>query len=119
MYPPPSESIVQKLKTQVLDVVSFCRYIIHLNFESGIQLSIEGPFRFAKKQSYPDVPVCEFPIVESNLTRILGQSVVKVNCDTDGTLELEFANEDVLVIYANDPMYEAYTLIIDGKNYVV
>jgi len=50
---------------------------------------------------------------------VLGCKVIEINCDTDGTLDLEFSNGDALIVYANDPAYEAYTLQIDGKEYVV
>lgn len=51
--------------------------------------------------------------------RVLGCTISEIKCDTDGTLELGFSNGDVLIVYANDPAYEAYTLLIDGKEYVV
>jgi len=56
---------------------------------------------------------------ESKLLRVLGFQVIEVKCDVDGTLELLFSNGDVLIVYANDPAYEAYTVFINGKEYVV
>ena len=51
--------------------------------------------------------------------RILGQSVKSVECEVDGALDLGFSNDDRLIIYANNPMYEAYTLLIEGREYIV
>jgi hypothetical protein len=51
--------------------------------------------------------------------RIVGCTVSHVGCEPDGTLTLTFTNGDALVIYANDPQYEAYTLLVDGSEYVV
>ena len=51
------------------------------------------------------------------LVRTLGCQVRKVKCEADGTLELRFSNGDVLVVYANDPAYEAYTLSVGEKEY--
>lgn len=63
--------------------------------------------------------VCEFPLCESTLLRLLGQSLDEIVCDADGTLDLTFGNHDRLIVYANDPMYEAYTLLIEGQKFVV
>lgn len=66
-----------------------------------------------------DAPVLEFPLLESKLLRVLGHQISELKCDTDGTLKLLFSNGDVLIVYANDPAYEAYTVFIDEKEYVV
>jgi hypothetical protein len=50
---------------------------------------------------------------------ILNCSIAEVVCDPDGTLRLRFTNGYRLVAYANDPAYEAYTLLLGGKEYVV
>jgi hypothetical protein len=59
------------------------------------------------------------PISESSLMRTISCSIVAIRCEEDGTLELAFSNGDTLIVYANDPMYEAYTLFVDGSEYVV
>jgi hypothetical protein len=51
--------------------------------------------------------------------RTISCSIVAIRCEEDGTLELAFSNGDTLIVYANDPMYEAYTLFVDGSEYVV
>lgn len=102
-----------------VDSICFYRYEGYLTFENRNRLSFSAPFRFAERQILSDAPVFEFPLAESKLVRVLGCQVSQVKCDTDGTLELRFSNGDVLIIYANDPAYEAYTLLIDGKEYVV
>lgn len=119
MYPPPSIETIFRLRGNVLEVISFGKYTIHLGFENGNRLSISAPFRFAKKAIIPVSPVFEFPILESTLMQLLWESVADCQCDTDGTLELVFSNDDMLIVYANDPQYEAYTLLIDGKEYVI
>ena len=119
MYPPPSEEIIRRLMDSDLDAVNFFRYVIHLRFENGNQLSIETPFRFDTRQNLSNSPANGFLLSESKLMRVLGSSINQFKCDTDGTLELQFTNGDALIIYANDPAFEAYTLSIDGKEYVV
>ena len=119
MYPPPPEVVIQKLANTSLELVSHGQYVIHLSFENGNKLSFSAPFRFAEGLHLQDAPVIEFPLSESKLVRVLGCQVSQVQCDTDGTLELRFSNGDVLIVYANDPAYEAYTVSIDKKEYLV
>jgi hypothetical protein len=119
MYPPPAQDVIQKLANSSLELVSHGQYVIHLGFENGNKLSFSAPFRFADRKSLSDAPVLEFPLSEAKLVRVLGSQISQVKCDTDGTLELWFANGDVLIVYANDPAYEAYTLTIDGREYLV
>lgn len=119
MYPPPSLEIFYKLMRGDIEQIAYSLSVLSICFEKGDYLGIEAPFRFSKKEKISDSPVLDFPLAESQLMRLLGCKIVHINCDTDGTLELDFSNGDVLIVYANDPMYEAYTLSIDGKNYVV
>lgn len=115
----PQQQILQRLTGDNLELVSYGRYVIHLSFESGNKLSFSAPFRFGGLNALSDCSVVEFPLDESKLVRLLGFQVSHVGCDTDGTLELRFSNNDVLIVYANDPAYEAYTLSIDGKEFIV
>ncbi len=119
MYPPPPNEVLQKLANSSVELVSHGQYVIHLRFENGNKLSFSAPFRFAEGQLLSDAPVREFPLTDSRLVRVLGCKIGEVKCDPDGTLELRFSNGDVLVVYANDPAYEAYTVSIDEKDYLV
>ena len=119
MYPPPSKEIIEQLVDNTLVLVSHGQYVVHLAFENGNRLSVSAPFRYGAAQDLPNVPICEFPLPESRIVHSLGCSVRRVGCDIDGTLEIHFTNADVLVVYANNPAYEAYTLLVDGKEYVV
>ena len=103
------------------DLESICcgSYVVNLHFANKNYLSVEGPFRFAEGQFLSDAPVLDFPLAETKFVRVLGCQVSQVKCDTDGTLELRFSNGDVLIVYANDPAYEAYTVSIGEKEYVV
>jgi hypothetical protein len=119
MYPPPSNSVIQQLKQGVLESVSYGKYIIHLVLDNGNRVSFSAPFRFGPEDRLATLQVNEFPLVESNLVRVLGCPVVDVACEEDGTLRLRYSNGDALVVYANDPMYEAYTLFVEGREHVV
>ena len=119
MHAPPSTEVVQRLVGAALELVGFGKFTVHLSFENGNRISFGAPFRFARANELSKASVIEFPLTDSNLVRALGSTVSDTACDDDGTLTLTFANADTLVIYANDPMYEAYTLFVDGRKYVV
>ncbi len=119
MYPPPAQDVLERLKNSPLEVVSFGLYVIHLVFENGNRLSISAPFRFSREETIADATISELPIYKSSLMRLLSHSIHEVRCDPDGSLELSFTNHDTLVVYANDPMYEAYTLLLEGREYTV
>jgi hypothetical protein len=117
MYPPPHCDVIARLIGQAIETISFGIYVAHLSFESGDKLSVACPFRFGPNEA--ESPLNEFPIRETNLPLALGSKVAEVACDVDGTLRLRLSNGFLLIAYANDPGYEAYTLVINGKEYVV
>ncbi len=80
-------------------------------------MSLSAPFVFGPKDDLTNLRAHDFPLAESNLIRILGRSVAESACEEDGTLHLSFSSGDALVVFANDPRYEAYTLRIDGSEY--
>lgn len=119
MNKPPPIEVFQGIKNSDVDAISFYRYEAHLIFENRNRLSFSAPFRFGKKELFVEAPICQFPLAESELIRVLGCQVVEIKCDTDGTLELKFSNGDLLTVYANDPAYEAYTLFVGEKEYFI
>ena len=119
MYPPPTPKIIEQLINNEVDQISFCKYVVHVLFENGDRLSVACPFRFDTGEAITESPVHEFPLLNSSMVRVMGSSIIQAECDSDGTLRLRFTNGDSLIAYANDPGYEAYTLLLDGKEYVV
>lgn len=119
MYPPPHNDVFAKLVGHSIDLVSVGKYVLHLSFDSGDKLSIAGPFRFDSRDRFPESLVQDFPLQVSNIFRAVGTVVHGVETEVDGTLRLDLDNGDTLIAYANDPAYEAYTLLVDGTEYVV
>ena len=119
MNAPPPIEVLHGIENTDVDAVSFYRYEAHLTFENRNRLSFSAPFRFSGEEFLFETPVCRFPLTESSLVRVLGFQVRDLKCDTDGTLDLRFSNGDALIVYANDPAYEAYTLLVDEKEYCV
>ena len=119
MYIPPPPEIIAKLIGQTIEMISFGSYVFHLSFENGDRLSVTCPFRFDTGKAIAESPIFVAPLSESKMIRLVGSSVVHAECESDGTLLLKFLNCDVLIAYANNPGYEAYSLSLDGKEYIV
>src|ERR1700722_19107033 len=85
MYPPPAIEIIQRLAHSDLESICYGPCTISLSFENKNNLSFSAPFRFDAKALLPNSPLCDFPLVESRLMRLLGCNITRVNCDTDGT----------------------------------
>jgi hypothetical protein len=119
MYPPPSTEIVRRFVGDTLELVAYGQYVTHLSFASGNKVSFAAPHRYGETSKVAALPICEFPLVDSQIISSLGSMIDEVRCDDDGSLELQFSSGNVLIVYANDPAYEAYTLLVDGKEYLV
>jgi len=118
MHSPPPEDVIAKLVGATVELVSFAQYVLHLSFEDGSRLSVVGPYRFDTADRLPERPMPESPTRGSSLARVLGASVLAAAAEADGTLQLDFSNGDRLRVYAIEPGYEAYTLCVEGKEYV-
>ncbi len=119
MNPPPPISVFEPLKHAAVWSVCFGKYEWAITFDGGNSLRIFAPFRFARAPEIGGSIVQECPLGESSLMRIAGHHVSAIEIEADGTLTLRFSNGDVLVVYANDPLGEAYVLRVNGAEYVV
>jgi hypothetical protein len=119
MNPPPPIEILKKLMHSDIDSICYGLSTVSIRFATNNNLSFSSPFRFADVQGAKDAPILDFPLKQSQIVRILGCQITEISCEADGTLSLLFSNEDLLVVYANEPGYEAYTILMDGKEYRV
>ena len=119
MYPPPAQDTIALLTGSVVELISFGKYVMHISFENGDRISVACPFRFDATETVASSEIVNFPLTVVSTLRIIGSSVEQAECEPDGTLHLQFASGDVLIAYANDPQYEAYTLVLGGKEYLV
>ncbi len=119
MYPPPPPDVIAKLVGRSIELISIGKYVAHLTFDNEDRISIACPFRFERSDSITDAPIQEFPLNSSTILRVIGTNIEHAECQSDGTLEIRFDNGDGLIVYANDPSYEAYTLLINRIEYVV
>lgn len=119
MNPPPSISVFEPLKHVPVWSVCFGKHVFEITFDDGNSLRVSAPFRFAAATQLGESVVQECPLDQSSLMRLAGHHVAALAVETDGTLTLHFSNGDVLVVYANDPQWEAYVLNIAGATYIV
>lgn len=119
MYSPPASEVVVQLVGSTVESVSFGQYVLHISFDCGDRISIACPFRFDSSDAVQTSPVQEFPLQSSVVPRILGVSVVATAMKRDGTLSIDFSNGDRMIAYDAEPGYEAYTLLLSGREYVV
>lgn len=119
MYTPPSPRIISQLIDHTVEMISFGQYVVHISFSNGDRLSLTCPFRFDAEGVVARSSIHEAPINESNMLRVVGSSIIDARCERDGTLRLKFKTGDILIAYANNPGYEAYSLKIRGEEYVI
>lgn len=119
MYPPPPSDILNQFRQSALDSVCFGLYNFNLSFSNGNWINVSAPFRFGRDSDIMQSIICDFPLKETKILMAIGSSIKYVECDFDGSLDIIFDSEDRLIIYANDPAYEAYTIFVGGREYVV
>lgn len=119
MYPPPDIVIYHALLQRGVESICFGLSAVSIAFEGNHNLNFVSCFRFGNRENVLTLPVENFPIKVSGMMSIINSVVTAVRCDSDGTLDLDFSSNGVLIIYANNPMYEAYSLRIDGNTFIV
>lgn len=119
MHPPPPQHVFQTLRGWLIDSVTLGKHSAHLFVDESNSLSIFAPFKFGKRDAIVNSTAHEFPLESTEFTRLVGLQVVDSRCDRNGSLTLDFANGDRLLVCADDPMYEAYTLKVDGEEFFV
>jgi hypothetical protein len=119
MYSPPSQKVFDLLAGQTILAISFGKYVFHLTMDSGDRISVSCPFRFAKKNVVNETAIQLFPLNSSDLLRVVGITIENSICDQEGNFEMVFSNGDSLIVYGNDQNYEAYTMLVKGKEYIV
>ena len=119
MHTPPPQNVIAALVSRNIELISFGKYVVHLTLDNENRISIACPFRFDRSSTAADSLTQEFPLGSSTLLRVIGNSIEHAECESDGTLLIRFNGGDSLIAYANDPCYEAYTLLINGMEYIV
>jgi len=108
MYSPPSQKVFDLLAGQTILAISFGKYVFHLTMDSGDRISVVN-----------ETAIQLFPLNSSDLLRVVGITIENSICDQEGNFEMVFSNGDSLIVYGNDQNYEAYTMLVKGKEYIV
>ena len=119
MYLPPPKEVLQKLKGKEVDTVSHAKYVMHISFDKDNMITVEAPFQLRNDCEKESRTYLDFPLSNSPAVRILGSRVFDIDTSENGSLILSFENGEILIVDASEHRYEAYTLKIDGRKYVV
>jgi hypothetical protein len=111
--------ILEKLKGAEVELLSHGKFMFGLSFVDRSQFNVYGRFKFAPGADIVASALRDFPLLESELVRLLGASITDVHCDKDGTITLKFTNDDVLVVDASYPGYDSYIVAVNGREYRV
>ena len=114
MYGLSKETDLTFLQGRKLELICFAIYQVNLHFDSNVLITIEGAFEH-HVQGEALAESGQFPLSTSRLMRLLEQHVREFQSKQDGTLTLEFSNEDKLVIHGDNGPYESYHIIHGGQ----
>ena len=117
MYGLPADFDGAFLVGRTLEQVCFGLYQVALQFDQQVSITIEGRFSH-QRPSESSERVVAFPLEQSDLMQLLGQSISKVNATPDGTLALVFDKGHTLYCYET-PEYESYQINSGGKIIIV
>jgi len=118
MNPAPAITLIKKLIGCIIDSITFYRFQISISCAEGHRVVVCAPFCFGRGEMVQEMGWVEFPIVHSDMARILGYKITDASVDEGNFLRLTFSTNDVLLISWSS-MYESYELHIEGERIIV
>ena len=118
MFGFPEDLDLTPLVGATLDTVAFAAFTIHLSFDGGHRITIEGCVGYRAgddDEERWDV----VPPASSGLMRLTGQTVTSWQRIDRERVELDFDGGGHLVLVDDQPNYEAVQLLIDGVETIV
>lgn len=119
MGKPPNKAVLEKLKSGVLEQVAFSRNTIAFHFSNMIRITLESSYSYGSSPLLDSAVRVQVPVEQSNLMKLLGNTIESVLVGKAGSLILNFANRESLALLVDDPRYESYHLTIDDVEYHV
>jgi len=108
LYALPTDDDLKFLLGKTVELVCFAAYSLYIHMNENIMITVESSFRHLRDGDESQSSEEAFPLSQSTLMRLLGNSVNSVHGKDNGTLRLDFSNNDVLIIYGDNGPYEAY-----------
>ncbi len=93
---------------KTLEQVCFTENQVSLNFDGEVNITIESSYSYHRGASESGDRVIVIPTSESDLMKLLGYSISKVEASKDGTLSLTFTNGDLFKCFDTSPNFESY-----------
>jgi hypothetical protein len=106
---------LKSLLSKKVELVCFAQYSAYIHIEGGALLTVEAGFELAPGGS-GQYQQYAFPILESNLMRILECAVTIAEVGATGDLRLRFSNGDALHI-SEQPEFESYCVRIGDQEF--
>ncbi len=94
----------------VLEIVSYTENSIFLGFGNDISITTESSYecQIASDEGY--IEAQQPPVTFSKLMQLVGQKVVSVDVEQQGTLVLHFDAGHVIRCFDDQPAYESYRI---------
>lgn len=118
MYGFPSNFDASRFLGCVLESISFTVNTIHFQFEDDVSITIESCLSHVLEKD-SEFKKIHIPILESQLMQLIGEKIEFSEAKTDGTLILQFSNDQKLMVYDDTPMYESYQMRFGDNEIIV
>jgi Family of unknown function (DUF6188) len=117
MYGLPEGFNAARLMGRTLQLLCFSENQLFLHFDEMVSIEVEGEI------SYEDLcgngpELLQVPMLESDLMKLLGRSIVKASANKQGILTLEFDNGHILSCL-DTPEYESYKIRFNDEEIIV
>ena len=101
-----------------VETILFAENLLSIGFGEKFNITVLGTARYTVAGANAPNEI-RVPPKESNLMRLLGQTVLSASAVGGGTLILSFENRDRLELLDDSDQYEAYKILADGNEVIV
>jgi hypothetical protein len=126
MYGLPEDVDTGMFVGRTIDQVCFTVNQVLIHLDDDLHLIIEGEFSLAAAGAAASGAAGEgvasgstAATAHHEIARLVGARIVRARGTRDGTLTLECESGDVLQLFDVSPMYEAYTILHRGQEWII
>ena len=115
MYGLPAGFDALRFVGHTLEQVTFVLNNVSLFFDGDVSIRVESCFTHSTREKSEHTKPVYFPVRESSLMKLLGESIVSARALESGTLFLKFSNGHTFACHDPTPGYEAYHITIGDE----
>ena len=119
MYSLPKDFDGGKWVGKTLELVCFAEHTICFHFEGDLSITPESCFSYQLSSMNAAPEPIKVPVAESNLMSLVGHKIRKAQDEGNGTLRIEFDNDEILRCFDPPEPYESYQINDVGKLTIV